>query len=73
MSAPTLIRTRHRNPSALGAQLADRFEAGEALCVSVVDYGPGWYVVGVDRAARKLIVRGANGGELTVPWVDVSE
>ena len=71
MTAPTLIRTRTR--TATGPRLADRCEAGEAVCVTVVDYGPGWWVIGVDRAARMLRVRGASGGEMTASWSDVSE
>ena len=71
MTAPTIHRTRRRT-ARRGVEFADRYEAGEVMCVSVPECGPGWYVVGVDRGAGLVTVR-RDGSEMVVSWADVAE
>lgn len=69
---PTAHRRRIRTtPTVFAEQVADRFEAGEAVTVTVAEYGPGWWVTAVDREARTFEVR--RGGDMTVAWAAVCD
>lgn len=67
---PTVHRGQVR--STFAELVADRFEAGEAVTVTVDLYGPGWWVTAVNRTARTVDVY-RNGGEITAAWAAVSE
>lgn len=64
---------RSRTRSTFAELVADRFEAGEAVTVTAGEYGPGWWVTGVDREAQTFDVY-RNGGEMpAVTWAAVSQ
>ncbi|MDG4792067.1 hypothetical protein O7626_40335 [Micromonospora sp. WMMD1102] len=67
----TVHRNRRRNRrNEFAEQVADRFDRREAVSVIVVDYGPGWWVTAVDRAAGEFEVY-RDGGSMTVAWAAV--
>jgi hypothetical protein len=67
---PTTYRTRRRG-SRFAELVADRFDQREAVSVTVVEYGPGWWVTAVDRASRTFEVY-RDGGQMIVAWAAVS-
>lgn len=72
MTATTLDRPTHRRIRPTFAEkVADRFDAREAVSVTVAEYGPGWWVTAVDRVGQTFEVY-RNGGLMTVPWAAVS-
>jgi hypothetical protein len=82
MTAPTLIRTRHRNhdrrnrPTLAQVETAARFvdelAARRPVVVSADGRGGGWYVTAVDAEACTYGLW-RHGESLTVGWSEVTE
>jgi hypothetical protein len=68
LNRPTYRRIR----PTFAEKVADRFDAREAVSVTVVEYGPGWWVTAVDRVGRTFEVY-RDGGSMTVAWTAVND
>ena len=79
MTAPTLVRTQRDRIRVRKADPVEQAELAFArkveadlaahlpTVVTVQDYGPGWYIVGVDRQRRLFEVR-RSGEPISVSW-----